>query len=332
MRITFLTYTYTIKIHGIILLCDLSLSDTLRNIEERAQDAARAKTSAVAAIYVLSVVVVPAAYSILIANWTGFLEAFSVWAAVGSVLFIVVIHSVFAYLAYALSTADNFYFDYRDVERAHTKAEEKSNHFSEHLAREEKITGVIRLMLVALSAFATFGRSNTPLSPAQVNSQVRKLMFPIIASREVIPFRGARYNFAIYLYDDQSDVLKKFYRTHHPSIDVRNRDILPNQGHVGTCFSKEEDIFSPDTLNAPALMFRDEDETTPYRSIGAAPISTITSSTGTSKTRGVFIITSDEPGQIRQDQHQTLVNVVALILSLFFDEADQYIQRTQTYV
>lgn len=177
----------------------MSIGERLKKIEERAQSAARAKQSATGWLNVAVVLSSPIVYPLL----------FSLWGNVSGPLVIIgfviaiSIHGVLAYLAQTISTADNFYFDYRDLERAHSEAEEKAGHLASQLAREEKITGVIRLMLVALSKFATFGRSNAPLSPAQVKDQIGKLMIPLVASREVIPFNGARYNFAIYLYDDQ---------------------------------------------------------------------------------------------------------------------------------
>jgi hypothetical protein len=159
-------------------------------------------------------------------------------------------------------------------------------------------------------------------------------MMPIVSLREeVIGYEGARHNIAVYLYHENEGVLRKFFRDAHEGINTQNRDITPPEGHIGYCYNAKKDVFSGDVLEAAShLMFEGEDESTPYRSIAVAPIFNLGTTSGTSSVRGVFIITSDRPGQINREKHEEVVSVLARILSLFFYEADLHLKHGESYV
>lgn len=311
-----------------------SARDVVESVEARARERVRGKKWAVSFTYGTAIVLFPLVESVLMANFTSLTTALSFWGTVGILTLVVLSHFATGLLAYSLSTADDFFFEFRDLAKKNSGVTNDLNRTQNELAQEKGRARVLRLMLLALSRFSAMDRTDpSAFGPDSAISEVRKLMLPLIQKREdAIGYKGAYHNIAIYLYSDEARVLRKFYREAHADIPQRNRDLLPSQGHVGLCYSRKKPIFSPDTMDADVLRLDDETESTPYRSIAVAPIFYVDKKGGTDTVRGVFVITSSKEEQIDKESHGELVLSTARIISLFLYEADQHIQPGQSYV
>jgi hypothetical protein len=249
--------------------------------------------------------------------------------------FIVFSHIISGLLCYSFSIADDFYFEYSDLM---DKKEEISTNLDqekeENKALETSRTAVY-FAVKALSHFLVYCKSTNNISSGDVNQWVEKVLYVIIQKRsEVLGFKSdSKYNIAVYLYDDDSNSLKNFFRVSDNRISTRNRSLEPGFGHIGLCYLREKAIISPDVQKAPELTGdMSEGDETDYRSIAAAPIFELNPPGETRRARGVFIVTSDKAGQLTEIQHETLLLSLASILSLLFYHADQYKQTGDKYV
>ncbi|WP_146110047.1 hypothetical protein [Salinibacter sp. 10B] len=152
---------------------------------------------------------------------------------------------------------------------------------------------------------------------------VREALYSVVGLRkEIFGFSGERYNFAVYQYNSERDVLHVLYRDVHRDIPRQDREWKPGFGHVGFCFIRREAVLSHDVTESEE-MADDQSETDDehYVSIAAAPIFSLTSGDD-SDPRGVLVITSSAPNQFEKAIHRPFLIVLANILSMLFHITD----------
>jgi hypothetical protein len=171
---------------------------------------------------------------------------------------------------------------------------------------------------------------HNPKIAKKMSEALNLLMLPYTSRRVELFKYGARsiYNFAIYLYDKKSKLLKLEWRCHHEKIVPENRPWKPNQGFAGNAFSLQETQFSG---NADDYIkktgrggFQKPSDTLYYQSFISSPIlnlSGIVIKQGASpKSKrppyGVITITSSTEEQF-SEEHKSMVETIAGILSIF---------------
>jgi len=119
------------------------------------------------------------------------------------------------------------------------------------------------------------------------------------------------YNFAIYILDPKSNMLKVSSRFCHPKLQRKNREWSTGEGHIGTCFSTRKTQFSnnaSENNNTREENSRAEDAEY-YLSLIAHPIRS------GDDVVGVFIITSNIPNQFDKNIHVSIVKLIAGLLN-----------------
>ncbi len=152
-----------------------------------------------------------------------------------------------------------------------------------------------------------------------LSKDIDDLLDVLIQDREkILGFSGSDlYNFALYIYNKDRDVLELFWRSNDNRIVVHNRTWERGVGHVGICFSQNKMIISPDTGASPELITMDEYNTDSkyYASIASVPIQNGNSSEN--KPIGVFVLTSSRAGHLTQELIYFLQQS-GMILSMYF--------------
>ncbi len=119
------------------------------------------------------------------------------------------------------------------------------------------------------------------------------------------------YNFAIYILDPKSNMLKVSSRFCHPKLQRKNREWRTGEGHIGICFSTRKTQFSnnaSENNNTREENSRAEDAEY-YLSLIAHPIGS------GDDVVGVFTITSSIPNQFDKNIHVSIVKLIAGLLN-----------------
>jgi GAF domain-containing protein len=310
--------------------------DGLDKVERIARQRARGKKWAVRLTYVSSIVLFPVLETMLFTFQDDIVSAIgdAFWFVAALVI---LLHIFSGLLAFSFSTSDNLYFEYVDLVDEKDELEKRLQEEREDRKQWENSEAAGYFALRAFSNFIVYckEKENEGISVGEVKDWVGKIL--LVAERkraEVFGYSAsAKHNIAVYLHDDETDQLRKFYRVVDDRIKIRNRPWKPGFGHVGLCFQREKAIISSDIRNAPQLtedMGRGDE--TDYRSIAAAPIFELDSEFETRQPRGVLIVTSSRPGQLSESRHETLLLTLTSILSLFFHHADKNIAPEASYV
>lgn len=304
----------------------------IQSVESWARKRALNSRLAVAGVHVVAIVVFPIIETIYFSSRDGLESALGAgfWVILG---LIVVAHAAVGFLAYSSTTAQHVYFDYLDLARENDDLKREVEAKIARLRALEVMRAAAHYAILAVYRFTAWGGARKPLQVKSVREWLGKILRVAIDKREeIVGYQGAKYNFAVYLYSEETDRLEKFYREVDSRIDTQNRSWPPGVGHIGLCFARQEAIISEDITKAPALMVENEEEQTDYRSIATAPVFRVGEGDETSDVRGVFIITSSEPSQLTEERHELFVSTMGWILSLFFHESDQYIADAENYV
>lgn len=130
-------------------------------------------------------------------------------------------------------------------------------------------------------------------------------MLDVVVAEKAILFGigNDRWNFAIYLYDQNSDELKCVVcrRPTRTEEEAPHRNWKPGQGHVGAAFQMQREIVAGDTSDAEARAIFDspdpscrESDRYHYRSIASIPIKL-----ASDPALGILVATSDTPQRFR---------------------------------
>ena len=145
-----------------------------------------------------------------------------------------------------------------------------------------------------------------------------KILDPWIQSRtEIFSFSdgNAKYNFAIYLTQDQNNLMLCF-RECDTRIVRKDRSWTKGVGHVGKCFALGETSFSDnatlDSTTTSERIARPEDQSY-YKSVIAEPIKV------NQDIVGVFIITSSKENQFQKDIHIPCVRAITRLLGIGYN-------------
>jgi hypothetical protein len=185
----------------------------------------------------------------------------------------------------------------------------------------------------ATSSSLTILRAICATSPR--DDDVEKLLTPMVKDRcDVLGFSGGDdlYNIAIYIWNEEDQVLKLFYRACDDRITRQNRDWKLGLGHVGLCYAKGNLVITPDVSKVPQLMFGTdvERDLAYYRSIAAFPIHGKCKEgiPTTENPIGVLVVTSSKEGHFRlYDQYELFCLKYADILALYFEYLEIYVQH-----
>ncbi|UFH48456.1 GAF domain-containing protein [Pseudomonas sp. KNUC1026] len=131
----------------------------------------------------------------------------------------------------------------------------------------------------------------------------------------------ALYNFALYLFDDESGELVINWRSHDNRLKVSNRRWKPGFGHVGLAFIQGEakicmDITRSSEISNAALAGSDDRK---YRSFISVPIKDAYKLMDGERPLGVLVFTSNETAQFSWERDKLFTLTMAKILSLYIE-------------
>ncbi len=121
------------------------------------------------------------------------------------------------------------------------------------------------------------------------------------------------YNFAVYLYCEKDDYLKKEYRYHHPDLPVSNRSWKKSEGYIGTCFAKKEPIITVDATSVDfqkLIMDSQTSDSEYYKGFIASPIWI------EDKVIGVTIVTTNRKDQFEELVHKGFVEILSHLIEM----------------
>ena len=289
-----------------------SLSDIERHFRERAQK--RQWVSLLAAAYLR--LGFPALLSLTILYKDALGEVFWPVVAVTSLV------QGLSVLIRALTGKSEYaFFEYRDLKQNHDELQ--SQHENERARSRAAVYAIQALRHASQVVIDALTRTDTNRGENNLKALVREALFPVVGFRkEIFGFSGERYNFAVYRYNAEQDVLQVLYRDVHRDIPRQDREWKPGFGHVGFCFIRQEAVLSHDVTDSEELADdQSESDDEHYVSIAAAPISSLTADDD-SDPRGVLIITSSESHQFEKATHRPFLIVLANILAVLFHVAD----------
>jgi len=184
--------------------------------------------------------------------------------------------------------------------------------------------------LMTLELESLIDEINTRPSDYKFNDRLRdmeaglnRMLWHIVEQRT--PLFGCRndslYNFALYLYESQSDELVIKWRSHDNRMSVSNRRWRPGFGHVGLAFIQGEakicqDITASSELSDGAT---DDSDKKKYRSFISVPIKDSLNVYDGKKPFGVLVFTSDQVGQFSWERDKIFVLTVAKLLSMHIE-------------
>jgi hypothetical protein len=170
--------------------------------------------------------------------------------------------------------------------------------------------------------------------PDNLERAFEQVLEPWISARDsVFWFRdeAALYNVAVYL-GSPDGALEVTYRAHDPRLAPANRSWQAGQGHVGVCYSQGDKLFTADATTEEAQRYigvgiaEREEDFTYYRSMVSAPIMI------DNTPRGVFIVTSSVPGQMEEEIHPPVAELIASLLAHAMEQLQERLSwQTRTY-
>lgn len=131
----------------------------------------------------------------------------------------------------------------------------------------------------------------------------------------------AFYNFALYMYDEDSEDLFIKWRSHDNRLSTSNRRWKPGFGHVGLAYIQGEakicqDIMTSSELSDSAAVESDKKN---YRSFISVPVKDSYNVLGGNKALGVLVFTSNHVNQFSWDRDKVFTLTVAKILSMYIE-------------
>lgn len=299
----------------------------IKEIEKRAKSFAKGREKIIASYYILSIVVFPLVESIGVSYYSDLSKTIGEGFLLSICLSIVFIHLFVGYFAYQTSTHEAFFFDFLEIERELEKERSKSDKLL-YLFKESEyeLESSVASVKSSLDFISKYNGEN--ITVEKVKEGVKDaLALPIDKRSQVFGFESeSKHSFAVYLYDEDGDILNCLYRNADDRISTDNRSWEPGQGHIGMCFQRNATIISPDVLEAPLLEYSlDESDKRNYRSMASTPIVIYEDSENDQepfKVKGVFIVTSSQPGQLSRGRHESTMLILGATLSILFSAVD----------
>lgn len=289
-----------------------SLSEIERYFRERAQK--RQWVSILAAAYLR--LGFPALLSLTILYKSDLGNAF--WPTIVATSLV----QVLSVLIRALTGKSEYaFFEYRDLEREHDELQ--AQHADEKARSRSAVYAIQALRHASQVVIDALAAPDANHGENNLDDLVREALFPVVGFREeIFGFSGERYNFAVYRYNPERDVLEVLYRDVHRDIPRQDREWEPGFGHVGFCFIREEAVLSHDVTDSEELADDQSDtDDEHYVSIAAAPIFSLASEENEDP-RGVLIVTSNESHQFEKAIHRPFLITLANVLAILFHIAD----------
>lgn len=155
-----------------------------------------------------------------------------------------------------------------------------------------------------------------------LSDALSKMLSPLVGSREVLFRFGSDglYNFALYVFDGESQELKLAWRSHDNRIKTSNRSWKPGFGHVGLTYIHNEIKVCSDISKSTELGGGKPGDEKKYRSFLSTPIKVMDVAGDSSKPAGVLVITSSKTNQFDFDRDKNFVLTLAKIVGLLIGE------------
>jgi len=225
-------------------------------------------------------------------------------------IFVIIISCLYAGLTIEMPLAAEYYIDL-DQEKV------KNNNLSFNIVYMSLLQEHLLAWNIMVRGYAE-GRLTTP---DQLKNAVKAICGQIVARREeYFAFeRNELWNFAVYLWDEQTQELIPVWRDRHPQHPSKGdgRHWRDGEGHVGHAFRRRDALITPDA-QVPAirdLMAAGEKEqpydAATYRSFVSQPISAL----GDTKPFGVLVATSNLPNRFDKANALVLVHASSVIAS-----------------
>ena len=212
-----------------------------------------------------------------------------------------------------------------DIHKIRLKSEEDTQRIElESYRTEAQITAIDFTMKALRDLFHQSSQSTNIPMPNEISA----LLTPIIANRELaLDYDSSddMYNFAFYIYDETTNLLRPLWRKKGPGFDQADggngREWPPDRGFIGLAF-RGEGVWAipnarlesnPNAHPDPAMQDIDNER---YASYLAMSIENRVES----KNIGVLVFSSSKPGQFQREAHEAIGNFYRHVLSIYLTQ------------
>jgi hypothetical protein len=249
-------------------------------------------------------------------------------------LILILLQAGFIYLTTVRWQGAPTYYDVEQLQRHHER--EKKRIQGRFERARDNLDSMIRVQEATRYASMALGNAATLAAedddPTNDLEQGIELVLNscVTFRSDIFGFRAKDlYNFAVYLYCEDEDVLHLAWRKCDSRIDRTDREWKPGEGHVGLCYARKSEIFSNNVPDSDELE-RDEPEddekyvsmvSIPIFQSGDFPISR-SSHSGVDQDAeplGVFVVTSSAPNQFDEELHKSFLLSLSFHLSFVIE-------------
>ena len=226
---------------------------------------------------------------------------------------------------------------YYDVEQLQRRHEEEQKRVQERFERaRDNLDSMIQVQEATRYASMALGNAATLAAedgdPTNDLEQGIDLVLNscVTFRADIFRFRAEDlYNFAVYLYDENDDVLRVAWRKCDSRIDCQDREWKPGEGHVGMCYARKSEIFSNNVPNSDELERDEPEDDGKYVSMVSIPVfqsgdfpgneSGSFNASPDAEPLGVLVVTSSAPNQFDEKLHKSFLLSLSFHLSFVIE-------------
>jgi len=226
------------------------------------------------------------------------------------------------------------YYDVEQLQRHHERekkrVQERFERARDNLDSMIRVQEATRYASMALGNAATLAAEDD--DPTNDLEQGIELVLNscVTFRSDIFGFRAKDlYNFAVYLYCEDEDILRVAWRKCDSRIDRKDREWKPGEGHVGLCYARKSEIFSNNVPDSDELERDEPEDDEKYVSMVSIPIfrsgdfpisrSSHSGVDQDAEPLGVFVVTSSAPNQFDEEIHKSFLLSLSFHLSFVIE-------------
>ncbi|WP_374973171.1 GAF domain-containing protein [Spongiibacter marinus] len=242
----------------------------------------------------------------------------------------VLLHIIAAVLAITKSQRHSHYFDYKELSDTYNLVVTSYGHTQDRLSSIVASSLAISLSVNGVEDVIALFKNNHneggEFKRVKFSEAFGPILWPFVQYREkIFGYNGdSLYNFAIYIYEEEQDVLRLAYRECDNRINTQNRDWQPGKGHVGITFMQKGLRICNDVAASTELS-PSEKSSEYYKSFVSVPILAPEDDESSNvKPIGVLVVTSSHIGQFEKEIIKIPLETLAKLFGIVVHEVELF--------
>ncbi|MGP7732966.1 hypothetical protein [Oceanimonas smirnovii] len=243
-----------------------------------------------------------------------------------------IVHIACGYIAHKINKNHSMLIEYQEQEEQlqvttlqfNNLRGEYIQHVGCYAAQVAALRHATEALDEAIGNMVLAGLHDVPrITTDQLHDAMRSFIWPLTVYRDKLfgERSGERWNYSIYLYNHDDEVLRPVARLMDIRIEARNREWKPGFGTVGLSFLHNEIKLIPDLEKYNPSSQSTPEEIEKYRCIIALPILACedTGDNGEDP-RGVLVLTSNRPNCYNLDRDASFLLALTKIISIYLEK------------